>query len=72
MHEEVPSYLNELLCAQYGGETAQRIAAGYAARRAVTLRANRLKTDAQAVYEALAAQGIALSRVSWSEDAFVC
>ena len=72
MHEEVPPYLNELLCAQYGGETAQRIAAGYAARRAVTLRANRLKTDAQAVYEALTAQGIALSRVPWSEDAFIC
>ena len=38
MHEGVPAYLAQLLVAQYGEETAERIAAGYEASRAVTLR----------------------------------
>ena len=71
MHDEVPAYLNQLLLAQYGSETAARIAAGYGARRAVTLRANRLKTDVKAVADALAQQGIETRRVSWSEDALI-
>ena len=55
MHEGVPAYLAQLLRAQYGEETAERIAQGYAAQRVVTLRANPLKTDAQTVRERLAA-----------------
>lgn len=71
MHEGVPAYLAQLLCAQYGEETAERIAQGYAAQRAVTLRANTLKTDAQAVRERLAAQGIETSPVPWYADAMI-
>ncbi len=71
MHEGVPAYLAQLLCAQYGKETAERIAQGYAAQRAVTLRANTLKTDAQTVRERLAAQGIETSPVSWYADAMI-
>ncbi|MBE5798369.1 MAG: RsmB/NOP family class I SAM-dependent RNA methyltransferase [Clostridiales bacterium] len=71
MHEGVPAYLKELLIAQYGGETAEKIAEGYAAQRAVTLRANPLKTNAQAVCEALAAQGIETEPVSWYADAMI-
>ena len=71
MHEGVPAYLAQLLTAQYGEETAQRIAAGYAAQRAVTLRANPLKTNAQAVREALAAQGIETKPVPWYADAMI-
>lgn len=71
MHEGVPAYLAQLLCAQYGEETAERIAQGYAAQRAVTLRANTLKTDAQTVRERLAAQGIETSPVSWYADAMI-
>ena len=71
MHEGVPAYLAQLLRAQYGEETAERIAQGYAAQRAVTLRANPLKTDAQTVRERLAAQGIETSPVSWYADAMI-
>ena len=71
MHEGVPAYLAQLLCAQYGEETAERIAQGYAAQRAVTLRANTLKTDAQTVRERLAAQDIETSPVPWYADAMI-
>ena len=71
MHEGVPAYLAQLLRAQYGEETAERIAQGYAAQHAVTLRANPLKTDAQTVRERLAAQGIETSPVSWYADAMI-
>ena len=71
MHEGVPAYLAQLLRAQYGEETVERIAQGYAAQRAVTLRANPLKTDAQTVRERLAAQGIETSPVSWYADAMI-
>ena len=71
MHEGVPAYLAQLLRAQYGEETAERIAQGYAAQRAVTLRANTLKTDAQTVRERLAAQDIETSPVPWYADAMI-
>ena len=71
MHEGVPAYLAQLLGAQYGEETAERIAQGYAVQRAVTLRANPLKASAAEVREALAAQGIETSPVSWYADAMI-
>ena len=71
MHEGIPAYLAQLLCAQYGEETAERIAKGYEAQRAVTLRANPLKSDAKTVREKLAAQGIDTSDVSWYSDALI-
>ena len=71
MHEGVPAYLAQLLRAQYGEETAERIAQGYAAQRVVTLRANPLKTDAQTVRERLAAQDIETSPVPWYADAMI-
>ena len=71
MHEGVPAYLAQLLRAQYGEETAERFAQGYAAQRVVTLRANPLKTDAQTVRERLAAQDIETSPVPWYADAMI-
>ena len=71
MNEGVPAYLAELLTNQYGEETAQRIAEGFQAQRAVTLRANRLKADVKTVQEKLEAAGIKTQRVSWSEDALI-
>ena len=71
MHEGVPAYLAQLLIAQYGEEMAERIAAGYAAQRAVTLRANPLKTDAQTVRQTLSARGIETEPVSWYGDAMI-
>ena len=71
MHEGVPAYLAQLLEAQYGEETAQRIAEGYAAQRAVTLRANPLKTDAETVRQKLADLGIGTKSVAWYGDAMI-
>ena len=71
MHEGVPAYLAQQLIAQYGEETAERIAAGYAASRAVTLRANPLKADVQTVRQALAERGIETEPVAWYSDAMI-
>ena len=71
MHEGIPAYLAQLLCAQYGEETAERIARGYEAERAVTLRANPLKADAKTVREKLMEQGMDVSGVSWYGDAMI-
>ena len=71
MHEGVPAYLAQMLAAQYGEEIADRIAQGYAAQRAVTLRANPLKTDADTVRRALEERGIAVRPVSWYDDAMI-
>ena len=71
MHEGVPAYLAQLLAEQYGEETAERIAKGYEAQRAVTLRANPLKADRQEAQQALAAQGIETSPVVWYDDAMI-
>ena len=71
MHEGVPAYLAQLLVSQYGEETAQRIAQGFEAQRAVALRVNRLKADAQTVRESLMEKGIETQTVSWSEDALI-
>lgn len=71
MHEGVPVYLAQMLAAQYGEEIADRIAQGYAAQRAVTLRANPLKTDANTVRRALEERGIAVRPVSWYGDAMI-
>ncbi len=71
MHEGVPAYLAQMLVAQYGEATAERIAQGYAALRAVTLRANPLKADVQTVRQALADKGIETKSVSWYSDAMI-
>ena len=71
MHEGVPAYLAQLLIAQYGEELAERIANGYAASRAVTLRANPLKADAQTVRQALGEKGIETEPVAWYGDAMI-
>ena len=71
MHEGVPAYLAQLLVAQYGEELAEKIAQGYATQRAVTLRANLLKTNAQAVRAALTEKGIETEDVPWYGDAMI-
>ena len=71
MHEGIPSYLAQLILAQYGEETAERISRGFEARRVTTLRANRIRSDAAAVRAALEGAGIAVRGVSWSGDAMI-
>lgn len=68
---ETPLFLAELLAAQYGEAVAGRIMEGYAARRGVSLRVNRLKAEVSQVREALAQAGIATQTVAWSEDALI-
>lgn len=67
----IPAFLTERLTAQYGEETARRIAAGFEARRKTTLRVNRLKAEPARIAAALADAGISTRRVPWSEDALV-
>ena len=67
----IPAFLTERLTAQYGEETARRIAAGFEAGRKTTLRVNRLKAEPAQIAAALADAGISARRVSWSEDALV-
>ncbi|MBQ7887966.1 MAG: RsmB/NOP family class I SAM-dependent RNA methyltransferase [Clostridia bacterium] len=71
MREGIPSYLAQLICAQYGEETAERIAQGFEAKRKTTLRANRLKSDVASVRAALEGAGVSVKSVAWSEDALV-
>ncbi len=67
---EIPAFLRHFLFEQYQGE-AERIEAGYACKRFVTLRANRLKTTAEKVSAELAENGITARRIPWYSDAFV-
>ena len=71
MHEGIPSYLAQLILAQYGEETAERISRGFEAKRVTTLRANRIRSDAAAVRAALDGAGIAVRDVAWSGDAMI-
>jgi len=67
----MPAFLGERLLAQYGGEEYARIEAGLSARRLVTLRVNRLRSEPGAVKAALDDAGIAWEPVPWSEDALI-
>ncbi len=71
MREDMPAFLGERLLAQYGEEEYARIEAGLSARRLVTLRVNRLKSEPQAVQKALDDAGIAHETACWSEDALI-
>lgn len=71
MREGIPSYLAQLIGAQYGEETAERIAQGFESERRTTLRANRLRSDVASVRAALEGAGIAVRDVAWSEDALI-
>lgn len=66
----VPPFLLEALTAQYGPDLVERIVAGYAARRVVSLRANTLRSSREEIAGVLDAAGIAHEGVSWYPDAF--
>ena len=53
MRNDVPQFLAEQLLAKFGEADAERVCGGYAARRAVSLRVNRLKSEPAAVRAAL-------------------
>lgn len=67
----LPAFLPPLLEAQYGAEETARILAGYACRRAVTLRVNPLRGSREEVCAALREAGLAFEPVAWYPDALV-
>ena len=67
----IPELLATLLEEQYGTETAQRIQAGYAIRRPVTLRVNPLRTTRPEVEAQLTQAGLTWKNVPWYEDAMI-
>lgn len=67
----LPEFFLKSIEVQYGAETAARIVGGMRSARRVSLRANRLKTDPEAVAALLTEHGIGFERLPWSEDAFL-
>lgn len=70
MTELLPKDLTDQIKASYGALFCD-ICRGYEAARAVTLRANTLKTTAEDVAHVLEAAGLAFVRPQWYPDAFV-
>ena len=66
----LPAFFGQLLAEQYDEENARRILDGCMAQRAVTLRANTLRTTRDEVTRALDDAGIAWRSIGWYEDAF--
>ncbi len=67
----LPAFFEQLLVEQYDADDAQRILQGCAVQRAVTLRANTLKSTRAEVAATLDAASISWQPVSWYDDAFV-
>ena len=64
------AFLREKIVVEYGSE-AEKIFEGFGVERALTFRANTLKTTAEQVEETLKQEGIFYRRVPWYSDAFV-
>lgn len=71
IEQRLPDFFVSLLKGQYGEEDFARIVKGYAARRKVTLRVNRLKANKESVAAALSSAGISYRKVPWFSDAFI-
>ncbi|MDO4182647.1 MAG: RsmB/NOP family class I SAM-dependent RNA methyltransferase [Coriobacteriia bacterium] len=67
----LPDFFTQALALAYSAEDAQRVIDGCQQRRAVSLRANTLKSDAAAVGQALSAAGLSWQSVPWYTDAFL-
>lgn len=64
-------HLMKLLESQYGSEYAEKILAGYAAKRKVTLRVNTIKSSVNEVEDVLQKENIQFFPVSWYSEAFI-
>ena len=69
--DRLPGFFEALLAEQYSHDDVERIIAGCAERRAVTLRANTLKATRDDIASALDEADIAWEAVPWYGDAFV-
>lgn len=68
---ELPAFFEPLLASQYDSGDVQRILEGCRVQRHVTLRANTLKSSADAIAAALDGASIAHRPVPWYGDAFI-
>ena len=66
----LPPYLVDSLRSRFGA-AAEELLSGYPERRPVTLRVNRLKSDAEKVRAALEEAGLAFEPVPWYPDALL-
>ena len=71
MEEQIPQFLKEMLLAQYGEETTNKIIEGYTKQRLVTLRINKIKTNKENIKQKLQKEGIETEDVSWYEDGLI-
>ena len=69
-NEYLPAILREKLPIQYANEV-EKIFAGFGVNRALTFRANTLKTTAEEVEGTLKKEGISYRRIAWYSDAFM-
>ena len=67
----IPDFLIDLLRAQYGKETTEKILEGYSINRKVTFRVNTLKTSIEKIENRLKEEKIKYEKVPWSEEAFI-
>ncbi len=70
-NNNIPEFLLKLLEKQYGIDITKNILEGYKAKRKVTIRANKIKTDIETVKNNLLAANIECETVSWSKDALI-
>lgn len=71
MANQIPNFLHEKLLKQYGEQITNQIIQGYSKKRAVTLRANTLKTNANEIANNLKKEGVLYQKPSWSKEAFI-
>lgn len=71
MANQIPNFLHEKLLKQYGEQITNQIIQGYSTKRAVTLRANTLKTNQNEIANNLKKEGLLYQNPSWSKEAFI-
>jgi NOL1/NOP2/sun family putative RNA methylase len=67
----IPEFLLEKLKKQYSDNEIENIIKGYNIKRALTLRVNTIKSNAQKIKEELAKNNIEFETVEWSKEAII-
>lgn len=71
MQDKIPEFLYKMLIEQYGENIANKIIDGYSKERAVTLRVNTIKSNADNIKRKLTEVGITYKEVCWYKDALI-
>lgn len=71
MQDKIPEFLYKMLIEQYGENIANKIVDGYSKERAVTLRVNTIKSNADNIKRKLTEAGITYKEVYWHKDALI-